>query len=204
MFPGSTLRASWPQTPYFLFIELSEENHFIEAFHESLIQTHARLQVSAHVNTPQTNMTRRRTHTVLRVTGVTEPGKLTGLLTQVGWRHSYHRQEVVGRQKHDDGMQEQDGREVRACTYVFATWDAREHIWSIQYTWEESSTDASLISGLRVLQAGYGWDQPNVTTLSWFLTTAVAISEKKPDKVLISVFDDRSNDMAVPPSRTGW
>lgn len=41
----------------------------------------------------QTHMTQRRTHTVLRVSGLSEPGKLTGLLTQVGWRHSYHRQQ---------------------------------------------------------------------------------------------------------------
>lgn len=45
------------------------------------------------INFTRTHTTQRRTHTVLRVSRVTEPGKLNGLLTQVGWRHSYHRQQ---------------------------------------------------------------------------------------------------------------
>lgn len=129
-----TVRASWTQATNFWCVEGSGD-YFIKVFHESVNQSHVWLPARAHVNTTQTNTSQRRTHTILRVTGVTEPGKLTGLLTQVGRRHSYHRREVVGRQKQDDGMQEQDGREVRACTYVFATWDAREHmIHTILYT----------------------------------------------------------------------
>lgn len=123
-----TVRASPPQDHNFWFI------WGFRKFHESWNQTHVCWWAGAHVNTQQRNAIQRRTHTILRVTGVTEPGKLTGLLTQVGRRHPYHRQEVVGRQKQDEGMQEQDGREVRACTYVSATWDAREHIWSRQCT----------------------------------------------------------------------
>lgn len=119
VFPGST-GPHWEHydhEPLISYLLKVQKINFMEAFHESWNQTHDWLRASAHVNTPQRNTTRRRTHTILRVTGVTEPGKLTGLLTQVGRRYSCHRQEVVGRQKQDDGMQEQDGREVRACAY---------------------------------------------------------------------------------------
>lgn len=56
------------------------------------VRTAPNTHTHAHTGT-WTHTTLRRTHTVLRVSRVTEPGKLTGLLTQVGWGHSYHREQ---------------------------------------------------------------------------------------------------------------
>lgn len=59
---------------------------------------------------------------------MTEPGKLTGLLTQVGWRHSYHRQQWQDAKQHDS-MQEQDGRgESMQDTHTVCNRDDRKHV----------------------------------------------------------------------------
>lgn len=69
----------------------------------------------------RTHTTPRRTHTVLRVSRVTEPGKLTGLLTQVGRRHSCHRQRRWQDAKTRRPHARTRWQRVRACgTHTFS------------------------------------------------------------------------------------